>query len=319
MSEMPPDEMQQHLPGYDGYTGELGVMDATRMGWRLIMSDFWPIWVLGLVAYAIQAGCSMVGSLPYIGGCISLGVAIFVQPPLFAGLFYAVARVIDGSKAQAGEVFEGFRQRYWPSVVAVLLPVGISFGVSLLIGGAILGLAMAADGGGADEETVIIVALAVGLPLAFILGLVMLLFVFSLVAVWDHPESGWEAMKDSVRLVKAHYVSTLGLTLLFGLITAAAALLGAIACCVGVFFTLPFVTVWMTATLIYLYRSWTGQPMVQPLAEGPAGEAPMGQPPLPGESGSPFPPRDTSQPVPPDLVGGQDEGPVPPTDIEPPQ
>ncbi|MEA3368509.1 MAG: hypothetical protein U9R68_10410, partial [Planctomycetota bacterium] len=282
----------EHLPGME----EIGVMDATRMGWRLLMSDFWPIWLLGLVVVAIQMGCSLVGSIPYIGGCFSLALAIFVQPPLYAGLFYAVVRVIDGQKAMAGQVFEGFRQRFWPSVVANLLPVAIGFGFGLVVGGLIFGMAFAAEGAGGDEEAFVIIAVLVAIPLAVILALVMLLFVFSMLAVWDYPESGWEAMKASVRVVKAHYLSTLGAALLFGLIGLGAYLAGLIACCVGIFFTMPVVMVWFTAALVYLYRAWTGQPLTQALAEGAADEFP----PPPGEG----------------YEGG--EGPVPPSDIEPP-
>jgi len=292
MSDLPPQRMEEHLPGME----ELGVMDATRMGWRLLMSDFWPIWLLGLVVVAIQMGCSLVGSIPYIGGCFSLALAIFLQPPLYAGLFYAVARVIDGQKAMAGQVFEGFRQRYWPSVVANLLPVAIGFGFGLVVGGLMFGMVFATQGAGGDEEAFIIIAVLVAIPLAVIFALVMLLFVFSMLAVWDYPESGWEAMKASVRVVKAHYLSMLGAGLLFGLIGLGAYLAGLIACCVGIFFTIPVIMVWFTAALVYLYRSWTGQPLTQALAEGVADEFP----PPPGEG----------------YEGG--EGPVPPSDIEMP-
>jgi len=300
MSDLPPQHMQEHLPGYEPQEGELGVMDAVRMGWRLMMSDFWPIWVVGLVAFAIQMGCGMAGAVPYIGGCISLAVGIFVQPPLYAGLVYAVARVIDGQKAEAGQVFEGFRQRYWPSVVANLLPVAIGFGFGLVLAGVMFGAMFAAEGARGDEEAKAIIAILVAVPLSFVFALVMVLFVFSLVAVWGHPESGWEAMKTSVRVVKAHYLPTLGAMLLFGLIGLGAYLAGAIACCVGIFFTIPVVMVWFTATLVYLYRAWTGQPLEQPLAEESAGEVPP--PPPPGAA-----PTDEGP-----------SGPVPPSDVEMP-
>jgi hypothetical protein len=57
-----------------------------------------------------------------------------------------------------------------------------------------------------------------------------------------------------------------------------------LACCVGVFFTGPAVWVWFAGSTIYLYRSWTGRPLVQPI-----GGAPLAGP-----------------------------GPIPPTDIQPP-
>ena len=276
MTEFPETDMHEDLPG----GGTVGVMDATRMGWRLMMADFWPIWVVGLVAYAILAAIGVVGGVigivpilgPIINGCIQLAAGIFLQPPIMAGLFYAMRNCIDGGPAEAGGIFEGFRQRYWQSVVAVLLPNIIGFVAGVLIGGIVVAAVIIGEEAGGDEEAVIAVgiALAIAIPLAIILGLVMLLFLFSLLAVWDHPESGWEAMKDSVRVVKAHYWSCFGLALLFVVITVAAALAGLIACCVGVLFTMPVVMVWWSATLIYLYRSWTGQPLVQPIAEEPA-------------------------------------------------
>ena len=49
-------------------------------------------------------------------------------------------------------------------------------------------------------------------------------------------------------------------------------LIGLITCCIGFFFTVPLLLVWQYATMVYLYRSWTGRPLVQPPAPdaGPA-------------------------------------------------
>jgi hypothetical protein len=282
MSQTPSVGIREDLPG-----GTLGVIDAMGMGWRLVLSDFWPLWLVGLVSFAIQAGFGIFGAIPYIGGCISLAVGIFVQPALNAGFFYAVRRRIDGAPAQVGDLFEGFRQRYWQSVVAMLVPMVIGFAAGLLIAGIVM--AAVAIGGGfgpkANDEDVIVAMIVAGVivvPLVIILILVMLLFMFSLLAVWDHPESGWAAVKDSARVVKAHFLSCVGLALLFALVGVAAYIAGAIALCVGVFLTLPFVMVWFNVAAIYLYRSWTGQALVQPIGAAPSG------------------------------------GPVPPTSIEPP-
>jgi len=219
-----------------------------------------------------------------------LAIALFVQPQLGAGLFYAVRRRIDGAPAQVGDVFEGFRQRYWQSLVAMLLPLGVGLVGGLLIAGIVLGAVfIASESGGGDEEMIItmVVAGVIALPVLIALGLVSLLFIFSLLTVWDHPESGWEALKDSVRVVKAHYLSSLGFGLLFALIGMGAYLAGAIACCVGMFFTIPLVMIWFSAASIYLYRAWTGQPLEQPLA---ADVPPEGSGPVPPTSIEPPPP-----------------------------
>lgn len=251
--------------------GPLGAVEALRMGWRLVVSDFWPIWLIGLVAFAIQVGCGLVGAVPYIGGCFSLVVSIFVEAALTAGLIYAVRRRIDGAPAVVNDLFEGFRQRYWPSVVAFLIPLAISIVFVLLMGAVVLGVLalMGAFGGQMSDENVIVMILvcaAIGLPLLLVLILVTLLFVFWPVAIWDGPGSGWEAIKASVRVAKSHFLSLVGFAILTALIGIAAYVAGIIALCVGVFFTIPFVSVWFTAALIYLYRSWSGQALVQPAA-----------------------------------------------------
>jgi len=218
-------EMRQGLPG----EGSLGVMDALSMGWRLLKSDFWALWVVALVMMAGLMGCGIVGAVPYIGGCISLAVQIFVQPPLMAGLFFVISRRIDGGKPDVAMLFEGFRQRYWQSVVA-LLPVmlaGVAVGI-VAVGVAFASIAAASgfEGGEPTEEemaVILVVMLAVVVPLILAVMVFQLFFLFALNAVWDHPESGWEAAKASMRLVKDHFGSVLGYALLCGLIALGAA------------------------------------------------------------------------------------------------
>jgi uncharacterized membrane protein len=125
-------------------------------------------------------------------------------------------------------------------------------------------------------------------PLVLAMAVFQLFFLFALIAVWDHPESGWEAAKVSMRLVKDHFWSALGFGLLYALIVFGALLAGLLACGVGVFFTGPAVSVWFTGSTIYLYRSWTGQALVQPVAGAP--------PALEGASAGPIPPSDIQPP-----------------------
>jgi hypothetical protein len=256
-------------------------MDAVGMGWRVMMEDFWQLWLVGLVAMLIPGAINFVGNLigmiPFVGilgSCIAIAVAIFVQPAFSAGVFYAVRRRIDGNATQVNDVFEGFRQRYWQSVVAVLPPTGVGIVAGLVIAAivaAVLLLGFGVSGNHMnDDKTIaaILVSLAVAAPLIIALILVMMLFTFSFLAVWDHPESGWEAVKDSVRVVKAHYLSVLGFALLFAAIGIGAALLGILALCIGLLVTGPAVSIWWHATAIYLYRSWTGRPLTE-LSQAP--------------------------------------------------
>ena len=243
--------------------GPLGVMDAMGMGWRLMMSDFWPLWLVAFVFTAINFGIGLFGSIPYLGACIALAAAIFVRPQLGAGLFLAVRQRVDGAAAEVRNVFEGFRLRYWQSVVAMLPLVlaGVGFGIVASIVALSGGILAGQEPG--SEEVVVPVLIIVGILLLVGLVVFSLFFIFALLAVWDHPESGWEAAKASMRLVKDHFGSALGLGVLFALISLGAILAGLIAFCIGILFTMPIVTVWFCATTVYLYRSWRGEPLQQ--------------------------------------------------------
>ncbi|MCX5672985.1 MAG: hypothetical protein NTU94_16840 [Planctomycetota bacterium] len=239
-----------------------GVMDATRMGWRLMRSDFWALWVVALVEMLIAAAA---------GSVLGIFSVILVVPPLAAGMFYVVARRIDGGPAEVGDLFAGFQKRFGQSVLG-FLPVSLASMVFAMLLGAviaaaiIIGLAVAEAARG-DEE-IAIAAVILGILAVLVIGGILfiavqvftLFFEFVFPAVWDHPESGWAAAKASARLVRQHFLSVVGLVLLFMVIGMAAQLIGMLACCIGVFFTGPVVVVWQTATMIYLYRAWTGRP-----------------------------------------------------------
>ena len=238
----------------------LGVLDAMGLGWRLLMSDFWRLWLVGLVLLMVAWAAGMFG----------LPAAILVTPPLLAGLFHVVARRMDGGPAEVAALFSGFKERFAESVVAYL-PVSLGsvvFGVLIGLSAWLLimlcvGLAAAAEG---DEAAVLLAVVAGVLVFLVIegvliigLSVLILFFYFAPAAVWDHPGQGWEAAKASARLVRDHVVSMLGVLVLFGLVGSAAQIVGLLACGVGWIFTTPAVTVWFYATLLYLYRSWTAE------------------------------------------------------------
>jgi len=351
MSQVPPNEMEQHLPGYEA-GNRVGVIEALQMAWQLLKDDLARLWLLGFVLVAINMGLGLVNSIPYLGSCTSLATAIFVQPALTAGLFYALMRRVDLGRTEVGELFGGFQYRYWPAVLANLILMGFALGamiaLGIILGGfsLVVGLATNAFEGNEPRLAMLLCIGVCGFVAFVVLILFGMHFVFTFVAIWDYPQSAWEAVKTSVLTVWHNLLSMVGLTVIMLLIGLAVMVppaifffmtvagmsdgggdvmalvgIGGIVICGLVYVGVvgPLMAVWYNTTLIYLYRSWTGQALEQPLAEGPAGEAPANAPPpLPGGSGSPFPPRDTSRPVPPDLVGGEDTGSAPPADDQPP-
>ncbi|MCX5676053.1 MAG: DUF624 domain-containing protein [Planctomycetota bacterium] len=294
----------------------LGAMDAARMAWRLLRSDFWRLWLLVLVVNAILFGAGLVtqcaGMVPLVGGLIStalmMGIYVFGSPPLQAGLFYAIRRKIDGGEAKVDSLFEGFKQRYWESVVAELPFLGIwvavwgIFIVAIFVGVFVFGWRASGDGPGPFAHgltpawiTGIVVAGVVFLAVLAAGAIFSLFFIFALLAVWDFPGRYGRSIVTSMRLVRQHFWSVLGLVLLMlvaGLAVAIVAAIpgGALALAGGlaernwkdmpmtflvalgvgviIFYALSFlamagVTAWYKAAVIYLYRSWMGRPPAQ--------------------------------------------------------
>jgi hypothetical protein len=196
--------------------------------------------------------------------------AIFLLSAAEAGLFFALCQRIDWGEAKADAVFEGFRQLYWPSVVAGLPAIGmylaLTVGLVAVVIGCLFGLGLFHHQDPQDTwamAQIIATIVVLCLPVFAIYVVIVALFQFCLLAVWDRQESSWEAIKDSVFVVRTHYLRALGLLLLVGLILIGAFVLGVAGLCLGIFFTMPFAAVWTHASMIYAYRSWTGRPLVQ--------------------------------------------------------
>jgi hypothetical protein len=227
----------------------LRVMEAVGMGWRLLKSDFWRLWVLVLVFNLLVLAGVMVGQclgiVPIIGACFSclagIAMSLFVQPALDAGLFYAIRQKIDGAEARLDNLFAAFRWRYWESVVGGLpaLAIGLAIGMAMLALGGV-GWLMVMRMAGGDPERVfsqweaappyalIGVAALVFLALILVASILRLFLVFIFLAVWDFPGRYWDPIAASLRLVWAHFWSVLGLFVLFALIGLAAFLIAII-------------------------------------------------------------------------------------------
>ena len=255
------------LPSAPPVEARLGVIEAMGLGWNLLTSDFWPLW---LAAFMVMLISGFAGP-----------ARIVVGPPLAAGLFYVIAWKMRGGKVDLGQVFQGFSQRFKQSFIAGLVPYGAQLAMLVIwlpihlcvvFGG--MGLSGMHHQGGPPEPFIMmplmLVDMAVAFGLSFGVLVVYMFFIFAQCEVWNSPESGWAAAKFSVRLVWNNLGSVLGLCVLFWLVYVAAGLLGMIGCCVGQLFTIPVAQLWFAATVLYLDRSWTGRPIDWAPAAGSA-------------------------------------------------
>ncbi|MBM4017867.1 MAG: hypothetical protein FJ288_05980 [Planctomycetes bacterium] len=255
--------------------GSPGVMDAVRMGWRLLAQDFWQLWLAALVVVGILGGIEVAPCI----SCLAPVAGVFLWPAMMAGLFLVVRDRADGAAVRFNRLFTAFQRCYWPAVVAGLpvtltgLVVGIlSFAVRFALGMAVGmwgGMSGRFSGPAHFNEQMAALYAADGAAVVAqkaVEGIVGLFFMFAMLAIWEHPGEGWQAARRSLGLVTGHFGAALGFGLVFAGLWLAATVAGVLACCVGRFFTMSVFQAWHAGATLYLYRSWTGQALVQPPA-----------------------------------------------------
>lgn len=279
----------------------VGVLDAIGLGWKSVTGDLSGFWGPIFVALLVQAAVGLIGALPCVGPLVGLAAAFCFTPQIQAGIFFAMRQRIDGAPPDVGNIFEGFRTRFVQSLVSMLpmylltlvgtivvfVTIIATVGLSALVG---------SFNGGGDHTGSLVAMVVVLVLLVLAMFCCGLLFYFTSLAVWDHPESGWAAAMASARIVSQHFFEMLGFALMFLLIGFGGLIAGAMAVCVGLVFTVPFVIAWSTTSAVYLYRSWSGQPLVQPVgssARRPVEPRPATWSQLPSE-----PPTDPPTPPP---------------------
>lgn len=281
------------------------MIEAAQRAARLFSKNFARVWLLGFVWAAIAwlplvlvkltvlaTGDDLIDRLePYWS--VPYNILLFV--PVQAGLFLAMSRRIDGRPARVRDLFEAFRSCYGQAIIAGLVPVLLSSAMVPLVE-ALSMVPRAADGVTASAPSgVVVLGSCCGVIVFIVAGMVLaLLFAFALIALWDTPQSGLAAIRTSVRIVWRHFWSVLGAHLLFSgalvgvtspgwiayavghiaIGTPLAKLMGNCAAVLTFMAVLPLVAVWFDAMLIYLYRSWTGQPQVKPMPAAAMPEAP---------------------------------------------
>jgi len=248
---------------------KLTVMEGLRAGWKVATADIWKTWLIAFVFLVITSVAGLPGIIPLVGTLWVIAFSFVVAPQLQAGLVLAVMQKIDGGEPNIETLFEGFKKRFGSSIV-VMLPIWavtfvfmvVMFGVLMLFGG--LGALVSADSPSAEPSALIGVVMT-GLMLVFMLliGLVSMVMWFGYVALWEGHESGVAALTAGWRVVRDNLVPTILLLLMVFLVVLGASLAGMLALCVGYLFTMPVAMIWVIATTVILYRSWSATPTSQ--------------------------------------------------------
>ncbi len=175
---------------------------------------------------------------------ISWVVSIAVNGMLAAGIYMLTIKVLTGIKPEIGDAFEMFKL-FMPIVVAQLLATLFALpGICVICIGYV-----------------------------FTYGL----FSMAVPVVLVEKKSGYDAVIRSLELAKPHWM----MVGLFVLVTQILAGIGFVACCVGIFFTLP----WAMVAQFLMYRDLSGATFSGLAAAGPTPYPRQGEGSMPAYSG----------------------------------
>jgi predicted Zn finger-like uncharacterized protein len=227
--------------GWNGFTQGLGMfVGVTVVGILLSLPVFVVVGLLSMVP--------LIGSL--LGGTVN---AAIVAPLWYGWVIVALAQ-LRGKPWSFGDIFGGFR--FWVPVFVFSLIVNafswactLPANICLLLAGSGNPLFYMLKGQRPPppDPTLSLLGQLLNLVGVVILIIVSIrFFVMCPYLIIDRKCGAIDAIKANATLTKGHFFGWLGLSLLFGLIAGA----GVLACCVGIFFTVPLCYCLMTSAYL---------------------------------------------------------------------
>ncbi len=205
MTAQPPAVQPQPAPS----AGQMTLGPFVSKAWALVTADL----VLFIVSYLIVA---VLCSIPLVG--------LIIGGPLMFGFLRIVQKRYKGEPAEIGQVFDGFKD-FTKGLVTVLLALAASLCIVIPIVIIIVVLSMIPCVG-----AVLAIVLYICAILALSAGLYFLMPIAALSAT-----SPMDAIKASIKFL----IANIGPMVLLSVVTALISMAGAIACGVGVLFTVP--------------------------------------------------------------------------------
>ncbi|HEY5345492.1 MAG TPA: DUF4339 domain-containing protein [Verrucomicrobiae bacterium] len=218
----------------DDYELDLG--ECITRAWALVRNNFWPVvGVSALVLFAVVGINQLFGLItnPIVNGMVAkqeinvpgllivMGVSVVSAPfstIFMAGLFKYYLKLIRGEPATISDAFGGFGSRTGQLILLSLVQMTL---------------------------------VMVGYALCIIPGIYLTVaWYLAIPLVIDRQLDFWPAMQLSRRMVSKHWFVVFAAMLVFGLV----AMIGIIACGIGIFVTMPVGTI----ALMYAYETVFG-------------------------------------------------------------
>ena len=222
-------------PIFDG-DYDLDISGCVSRSYGLFKSDMGTPLLATLIYFGIIMGLGILGAIPLIGTLFSLASWV-IGGPLLGGFYYVLLRLARREMTSPGDVFAGFSAQFVQLFLGQLVP-GLFALLCMLPALVVFLIGMLPVLQHQQSEPSVGPMIAAGV--AFVICLPVMIWittnwVFTLLLIVDRKLDFWTAMKTSWRRVSRHWWTVFGLLIIVGLIN----LLGLIACCVGMLFTIP--------------------------------------------------------------------------------
>jgi uncharacterized membrane protein len=212
---------------------DLDIGDCIRRAWELVKSNFWPM--VGVNALVL--------------------IVMLVVNQIF-GLFThsAINDMVVRHQFSSSAIFEVILTTVISAPIYAILTAGLYKYYLKMIRGEYAGIADAFSGFGPMTVQLILVGLAInilsiiGYVFCLLPGIYLVIaWNFSIPLIIDRRMNFWDAMELSRKMVSKHWFLVFGFMLVSGLVAAA----GVLACCVGIFVTMPI----SFAAIMYAYET----------------------------------------------------------------
>jgi uncharacterized membrane protein len=214
--------------------------------WNLMKNNFGMV-VGGAANFMlIEAGMGGLAQIPFVGILVSIA-SLIITGPLAGGVFYFFLKNIRRQPAEIGDIFAGFRLAFGQLLLGYLV-LAILACVSALPGAAIMAVPIIIMVSHHAASAGLIAIAALGFMVLILPPIYLSVgWVFSLPLIIDKQMEFWPAMCASRKMVGKHWWLVFGLVVICGLIRLA----GVLACCVGLFISVPV----GIGAMMYAYES----------------------------------------------------------------
>lgn len=234
---------------------ELDIFGCVNRAWNALAANFW-LMVGGCAIYLlIIGGISGFAQIPFIGPLFSI-VSLLITGPLLGGVYFFLLRVLRGQRGDVSDVFAGFRDNLGQLILSYVIPTLITLATA--IPGAVMMAVPIIIMAKNEAASAGLIALAAA---GFLLVLIPVIYLsicwaFTIPLVMDKRLDFWPAMKASRAQVGRHWWTIFGLFIVIGLLN----MVGMMACCVGMFVSMPLAFAALLLAYETLFTPRTAQP-----------------------------------------------------------